>query len=164
MEGPETNIPVDARVKTYPVREHLGIIWLFIGDMAAVPLEEDLPECLSDTQEWHTIATWRTYKCNWRPLNDNLCYDLHAPFLHRNSPELVIQPIFPFASKITTTELEDGKGLGYTAHEGITEADYPNLGKFPPPSEAFWRKLIRKPPELQSYMVLNTDICHDFQR
>ena len=39
MEGPKTNIPVEARVKTYPVREHLGIIWLFIGDMAAVPLE-----------------------------------------------------------------------------------------------------------------------------
>ena len=141
MEGPKTNIPVEARVKTYPVREHLGIIWLFIGDMAAVPLEEDLPECLSNTHEWHTIATWRTYKCNWRPLNDNLCYDLHAPFLHRNSPELVFQPIFPFASKVTTTELEDGKGLGYTAREGITEADYPNLGKFPSPSEAFWRKL-----------------------
>lgn len=141
MEGPKTNISVEARVKTYPVRQHLGIIWLFIGDMPAVPLEEDLPECLSNTQEWHTIATWRTYNCNWRPLNDNLCYDLHAPFVHRNSPELIFQPVFPFASKVTTTKLEDGKGLGYTARGGISEENYPNLGKFPPPSEAFWRKL-----------------------
>jgi len=141
MEGPKIKISVEARVKTYPVRQHLGIIWLFIGDMPAVPLEEDLPECLSNTQEWHTIASWRTYNCNWRPLNDNLCYDLHAPFVHRNSPELIFQPIFPFASKVTTTKLEDGKGLGYTARGGISEENYPNLGNFPPPSEAFWRKL-----------------------
>ena len=95
MEGPETAIPAEAKVKSYPVREHRGVIWLFVGDMDAVPLEEDLPECLADNDEWHTISTWRTYRCNWRVLNDNLCYDLHAPFVHRNSPELVLQPVFP---------------------------------------------------------------------
>ena len=141
MEGPDTGIPPEARVESYPVREHRGVIWLFVGDMDAVPLEDDLPDCLADTDEWHTISTWRAYRCNWRVLNDNLCYDLHAPFVHRNSPELVFQPIFPFASRIATTPLEDCKGLGYTAREGITEARYPGLGDFPPPREAFWRRL-----------------------
>jgi phenylpropionate dioxygenase-like ring-hydroxylating dioxygenase large terminal subunit len=89
MEGPETVIPEEAKLKTYPVREHRGVIWLFVCDMDVVKLEEDLPECLADVAEWHTISTWRTYHCNWRALNDNLCYDLHAPFLHRNSPELI---------------------------------------------------------------------------
>ena len=141
MEGPDAAIPAEAKVKSYPVREHRGVIWLFVGDMDAVPLEEDLPECLADTDEWHTISTWRTYRCNWRVLNDNLCYDLHAPFVHRNSPELVFQPVFPFASRIATARLEDSKGLGYTARDGITEARYPGLGHFPPPREAFWRRL-----------------------
>ena len=141
MEGPDAAIPDEARVKAYPVREHRGVIWLFVGDMDAVPLEEDLPECLADTDEWHTISTWRTYRCNWRVLNDNLCYDLHAPFVHRNSPELVFQPIFPFASRIATAPLEGSRGLGYTAREGITEALYPGLGHFPPPREVFWRRL-----------------------
>jgi phenylpropionate dioxygenase-like ring-hydroxylating dioxygenase large terminal subunit len=141
MEGPDITIPNEAKVKTYPVREHLGVIWLFVGDMEAVPLQEDLPECLANTSEWHTISTWRKYHCNWRPLNDNLCYDLHAPFLHRNSPELIFQPIFPFASQVTTTPLKGAQGLGYTALGGITETDFPDLGHFPPPKEAFWRKL-----------------------
>ena len=141
MEGPDTVIDGEARVTAYPVREHRGVIWLFVGDMEPVPLEEDLPDCLADTDEWHTISTWRTYQCNWRALNDNLCYDLHAPFLHRNSPELIFQPIFPFASQVTTIPLPDGKGLGYIAHNGVTEADYPGLGHFPPPREAFWRWL-----------------------
>ena len=141
MEGPDAAIAPNARVKSYPVREHRGVIWLFVGDMDAVPLEEDLPECLVDTDGWHTISTWRTYRCNWRVLNDNLCYDLHAPFVHRNSPELVFQPVFPFASRISTTPLEGFRGLGYTAREGITEARYPGLGDFPPPREAFRRWL-----------------------
>jgi phenylpropionate dioxygenase-like ring-hydroxylating dioxygenase large terminal subunit len=141
MEGPGIAIPPEAKVKTYPVRDHCGVIWVFVGDMDAVPLEEDLPECLARTDEWHTIATWRTYRSNWRPLNDNLCYDLHAPFVHRNSPELFFQPIFPFASQVTATPLEDGKGLGYTARNGVTELDYPGLGTFPPPRERFRRML-----------------------
>lgn len=141
MEGPDTTIADEAKVTAYPVREYRGVIWVFVGDMDAVPLEEDLPECLADTDAWHTISTWRTYRCNWRALMDNLCYDLHAPFLHRNSPELILQPIFPFASQVTTTPLEDGKGLGFTARNGITETDYPGLGAFPPPQEAFWRRL-----------------------
>ena len=141
MEGPDAAIPPEARVDCRPVREHCGVLWVFVGDMEAVALEEDLPECLARTGEWHTISTWRTYHCNWRVLNDNLCYDLHAPYVHRNSPELLFQPIFPFASRITTTMLEDGKGFGYTARDGVTEADYPGLGRFPPPRSSILRRL-----------------------
>jgi len=144
MEGPDAAIAPEARVTAYPVREHAGVIWVFVGDMDAVPLDDDLPECLAATDDWHAIPTWRTYRCNWRVLMDNLCYDLHAPFVHRNSPELVFQPIFPFASKVTTTVLDDGKGLGFTAREGITAADYPGLGRFPPPREALLRRLKPK--------------------
>lgn len=53
----------------------------------------------------------------------------------------MFQPIFPFASRITTTTLEDGKGFGYTARDGVTEADYPGLGRFPPPRESVLRRL-----------------------
>jgi phenylpropionate dioxygenase-like ring-hydroxylating dioxygenase large terminal subunit len=141
MEGPDAAMPPEARVARFPVREHQGVLWVFVGDMAEVPLEEDLPECLAETGEWHTIATWRTYHCNWRVLNDNLCFDLHAPFVHRNSPELVFQPVFPFASRVATTPLEDGKGLGYTPRGGVSAADFPGLGRFPPPSEAIFRRL-----------------------
>ena len=143
MEGPDTPIPEEARVKTYPVREHRGAIWLFVGDMEAVPLAEDLPECLADTDAWHTISTWRTYRCNWRVLNDNLCYDLHAPFVHRSSPELVLAAGLPLRQSDRGDR--DSRMARASATPRATASPgprFPGLGDpFPPPREAFWRKL-----------------------
>ncbi|MBV9825167.1 MAG: Rieske 2Fe-2S domain-containing protein [Alphaproteobacteria bacterium] len=141
MEGPDAALPRRSHVKAYPVREHLGAIWVFVGDMEAVPLSDDLPECLADTNTWHGFSTWRTYRCNWRILKDNLCHDLHAPFLHRNAPELLLQPIFPYAAQISATPLKGGKGIGYSARDGISSAEYPGLGAFPPPQESWYRVL-----------------------
>jgi nitrite reductase/ring-hydroxylating ferredoxin subunit len=141
MEGPDADLPPQAAVKSYPVRELRGVLWVFVGDMDAVPLEADLPDCLTQTGEWHGLSSWRTYHCNWRILKDNLCHDLHAPFLHRNAPELVLQPIFRHASRISAAPLADGKGIGYVSQGGVTEADYPGLGRFPPHQENWYRVL-----------------------
>ena len=116
---------------------------MFVGDMEAVPLEADLPDCLAATSEWHGLSTWRSYRCNWRILKDNLCHDLHAPLLHRNSPELMFQPIFRHASQISAVPLDDGSGIGYLARGGIYEADYPGLGHFAPRRESWYRLLSR---------------------
>jgi phenylpropionate dioxygenase-like ring-hydroxylating dioxygenase large terminal subunit len=141
VEGPDTRIPDKARLRTYPVRECAGVLWIFVGDMDAVPLEEDLPEYIWKRDEWHSISNWRTYHCNWRLLADNLAHDQHAPFLHRTSPELRFQPVFPFATRNLAVELDDGKGIGHVARDGITSAEYPGLGRFPPPSE--WYRMLK---------------------
>lgn len=141
MEGPDARIPATAVAKPYPVREHAGFIWLFVGDMDAVPLEEDLPEYLADRTGWHSISNWRSYRCNWRLLMDNLSHDQHAPYLHRTSPELIFQPIFKHATRNSAVELDDGKGIGHVAREGISGADYPGLGRFPPSRETWYRIL-----------------------
>jgi phenylpropionate dioxygenase-like ring-hydroxylating dioxygenase large terminal subunit len=141
MEGPSAIIPKRAAIKSYAVREFAGFIWLFVGDMEAVPLEEDMPECLSDRAGWHSIANWRTYNCNWRLLMDNLAHDQHAPFLHRTSPELIFQPIFKHATRNSAEVLDNGKGIGHVARDGISSAEYPGLGTFPPPQEAWYRTL-----------------------
>jgi nitrite reductase/ring-hydroxylating ferredoxin subunit len=141
MEGPDAPLPAQAAVKSYPVREFRGVVWVFVGDMEAPPLEDDLPECLSQANVWHGFSTWRTYHCNWRIMKDNLCHDLHAPFVHRNSPELMFQPIFPHASRIAAMPLDDDKGIGYMARDGITSAEYPGLGRFPTKHETWYRFL-----------------------
>jgi phenylpropionate dioxygenase-like ring-hydroxylating dioxygenase large terminal subunit len=141
MEGPEAKIPAGARVKPYPVREFAGFIWVFVGDIDAVPLEDDLPEYLADRAHWHAISNWRTYRCNWRLLMDNLSHDQHAPYLHRTSPELIFQPIFKHATRNAAAPLDDGKGIGHIARDGISAADYPGLGRFPPPHESWYRVL-----------------------
>ncbi|HEV7803107.1 MAG TPA: Rieske 2Fe-2S domain-containing protein [Burkholderiales bacterium] len=141
VEGPDAPIPAKAKVKTYPVREFARVIWVFVGDMDAVELDEDLPEYLSNAAEWHTIWNWRTYKCDWRLLSDNLSHDQHAPFLHRTSPELVLKPIFPHATRNVVTPLDDGKSIGHRTYDGITSADYPGLGRFPPKQE--WYRVMK---------------------
>ena len=140
VEGPDAPIPPKARVKTYPVKEFRGAIWVFVGDMQAVPLEDDLPEYLAQSDQWHTIWNWRTYRCDWRLLSDNLSHDQHAPFLHRSSPELFFKPIFPHATRNVATPLDDGKSIGHRAHDGITSAEYPGLGRFPPVQE--WYRVL----------------------
>jgi nitrite reductase/ring-hydroxylating ferredoxin subunit len=141
MEGPQAKIPETAAVKAYPVRVLAGVVWVFVGDMAAVPLEEDLPEYIARTDEWSCASTWRTYRCNWTLMKDNLSHDQHAPFLHRTAPELLFQPIFPHASRNLAIPLEDGKGLGHVAEGGISSAEYPGLGRFPTRRESWFRIL-----------------------
>jgi phenylpropionate dioxygenase-like ring-hydroxylating dioxygenase large terminal subunit len=141
VEGPEAPIPPKAQVKVFPVREMAGVLWVFVGDMDAVPLEEDLPEYITKQDEWHSISNWRTYHCDWRLLSDNLSHDQHAPFLHRHAPELVLQPIFQHATKNSAIPLENGKGIGHRVQDGVTSADYPGLGHFPPPQE--WYRVLK---------------------
>lgn len=141
MEGPDAPMSRGVAVRSYPVRTLRGAIWVFVGDIEAPPLEDEVPECLVAIDDWHGFATWRTYRCNWRILKDNLCHDGHAPFLHRNAPELVLQPIFPFASRVAAVPLERGNGVGYVAQAGVSSAEYPGLGRFPPPNETWYRVL-----------------------
>lgn len=141
VEGPDAPMPAQAKVRSYPVRQHAGVIWVFVGEMNAVPLDEDLPEALARSSEWHSISNWRTYRCNWRLLMDNLSHDQHAPYLHRHSPELMLQPVFPHAGRIAAEPLPDGSGLGHSSAGGISSAVYPKLGRFPPPAE--WYRVLK---------------------
>jgi phenylpropionate dioxygenase-like ring-hydroxylating dioxygenase large terminal subunit len=141
MEGPDASASRQIGVKSYPVRELRGAIWVFVGDIEAPPLEGDVPACLVSTRDWHAFSTWRTYRCNWRIMKDNLCHDMHAPFVHRNAPELVFQPVFPFASRLAAFPLDEDNGIGYVARDGKPSADFPGLGTFPPKNETWYRFL-----------------------
>lgn len=141
MEGPDAPMSRQASVKAYPVRELRGAIWVFVGDIEAPRLEDEVPEVLTATEDWHGFSTWRTYRCNWRIMTDNLCHDMHAPFVHRNSPELMFQPVFPFASRLAAFPLDDDSGIGYVAKDGVPSAEYPGLGTFPPKRETWYRFL-----------------------
>src|SRR5262249_20909780 len=46
MEGPDARPGPRNRVKAYRVEERAGVIWIFVGDMEAIPVEEDLPDFL----------------------------------------------------------------------------------------------------------------------
>ena len=42
-DGPDSPICGKVRVKTYPVEERFGVIWIYMGDGQPPPLEEDIP-------------------------------------------------------------------------------------------------------------------------
>ena len=128
MEGPTAQI-ADVRVKAYPVRERAGLIWVFVGDMDAVPIEEDLPEWLFQP-DWFAVTWVEDYTCNWRALADNWAQDWHANYVHRYSPEFLFQPA-PFAREMVLGELPSKKGVGYLDVGGVLEAEFPRLGKWP---------------------------------
>lgn len=128
VEGPDAQVAGN-RVKAYPVREQAGLVWVFIGDMEAVPLEEDIPEWLTDPG-WFAITRAKDYKCNWRALVDNWSQDWHANYVHRYSPEFLLQPA-PFARDALVGDLPGNKGVGYQDYGGVLEADFPGVGKWP---------------------------------
>ncbi len=130
MEGPEARFAPRMRVKAYRVEQCAGVIWVFVGDMDAVPLDEDLPEWLLRPKEWFAISSPVDYRCNWRALADNWSQDWHANYVHRHSPEFLLQPA-PFARDAIVAELPNTKGVGYLDIGGIMEGDFPGLGKWP---------------------------------
>lgn len=141
MEGPDSPITRKVGVRTYPVQEHAGMIWLWPGEMEPVPLRESIPPYIADQDTFFSIPMFTDYQCNWRWLVDNWPQDHHAQYVHRNSPELVLQPVLPFALTIDPVPLEGNKGMAFRRSGGMTKADYPGLGSFP--NREWWR--VMKP-------------------
>lgn len=137
MDGPNAPITAKVHVKSYPVQAFAGLIWIFMGDMEAVPLREDLPDYIAAQDKFFTLSTYEDYQANWRLLVDNWPHDHHGPFAHRNAPELLFQPILPFAMNVTTEKLPGNKGISFDGTDGITKAWFPGLGAFP--DRNWWR-------------------------
>jgi carbazole 1,9a-dioxygenase terminal dioxygenase component len=74
------------RLRTYPVIEAKGLVWIFVGDMdPPPPLESDVPPGLLDDDFWVYPDGWsKVVACNWRPAAENGFDPAHA-YIHRNS-------------------------------------------------------------------------------
>ena len=141
MDGPDAPIVGKVSLRHYPVREFAGLIWLWPGTMAPTVLEDDIPEYIGRQDRFFTIPMYTDYKCNWRALVDNWQQDHHGQYVHRNSPELLLQPVMPFALTLDPKPLEANRGIAIKRSGGMTSADYPGLGRFP--HNEWWR--VMKP-------------------
>lgn len=137
-DGPDSPIVGKAKVKTFPVVERKGIIWVFIGDETAPPLEDDVPyEILRGDAVLGVRVTHRSG--NWRLAAENGLDPSHAAYLHRNS-WLTLTRKFPAAKTNIEAQIVDG-WVGYTQSAPLMEADYPGLGVWP---NGEWWKRPRK--------------------
>lgn len=99
--GDEASIPKRARIDCYPVEEHLGLVWVFIGDQA----EADRPEIplwfesYLDNPEWRVSRyNYEWTDCNWERLCENSLDTSHPSFVHKRfgsriSPKVTVVPI-----------------------------------------------------------------------
>lgn len=155
-DGPDSGICGRAAVRTYPVAERAGLVWIYMGEgtTPAVPaLERDVPAELlrPDTRLAGRISERAG---DWRHAAENGFDEGHARYLHRRSLWMRFrqQPAWAVARVMTT---DDGRWLTRQRLEWGYEADYPGVGRWPrvaPPFAfrgGFARTAIRLPGALR---------------
>ena len=130
-DGPDSPVVGKVRVRTYPVEERKGIVWIWMGKMAPVPLEEDVPPLVlkDDT----LIKTHRRVVYgNWRWFLENA--PGHVAMVHRDSILLLSHQLPAYQTDNyweIKEEGEDGEWLLYGSRGAKHVADYPGLGRWP---------------------------------
>jgi nitrite reductase/ring-hydroxylating ferredoxin subunit len=137
-DGPDSPICGKAvvRVKTYPVEERVGLIWVYVGDEPHPPVERDIPEELL-MPDAIALPMVDLRRGDWRYAMENAVDESHAKYLHRNTPFYFFYK-FP-GSQIDTrmTPDSDGVWLRRSSKPVFDSLEYPRIGKWPP--QNFWR-------------------------
>jgi phenylpropionate dioxygenase-like ring-hydroxylating dioxygenase large terminal subunit len=133
-DGPDSPLVGKVCLKSYPVAERRGIVWVFIGDGAAHPLEEDVPEEFL-AEDRVVQSRVRVRQGNWRLAAENGLDPAHAAFLHRDALLTFFRRLPAHKGKITP-EI-DGPWVGYSQNP-VLVADYPGLGRWP--ANQWWKR------------------------
>jgi phenylpropionate dioxygenase-like ring-hydroxylating dioxygenase large terminal subunit len=84
-EGPNSGVcgKAGTEAKVYPTRTFKGLVFVWIGDDAPAPIEEDVPEEFFDDDTLVLVGQveWR---CNWEVALEN-SMDSHVNYVHRNA-------------------------------------------------------------------------------
>ena len=141
-EGPDSKMPGMVATKTYPVQESQGIVWIWMGDMEPVALDEDWPHFLFRESRMVKLVN-RVKKGNWRWHAEN-GPDGHAPMVHMNSPRMWLQPSGPQNRRGTQISFDEEGMKGVRTEVGDHDWDpypmFPGLGQWP--NFPLWRKIL----------------------
>jgi vanillate O-demethylase monooxygenase subunit len=82
----QERIPPLAVVRSYPLRERYGLLWIWMGDTERAPLPDLLEIPHHDDPTWHiTQGDQLACKCHYLWLVDNLLDPSHVAWVHRTS-------------------------------------------------------------------------------
>jgi phenylpropionate dioxygenase-like ring-hydroxylating dioxygenase large terminal subunit len=135
-DGPDSPIRGKVRVRTYPVEERAGLVWVYVGDDVPPPVEEDVPAELL-RPDAAVEGRFSERPGNWRFAAENGIDESHPRYLHRNSLMTLFKRL-PCWARTRIETYEDGKWEGYVPTEVHADAVFPGLGRWPP--KAWWRK------------------------
>ena len=147
-DGPDSRICGAVAVKTYPVRERLGLIWVYIGDEQPHELEQQLPAELRNPPEFGLGGRIEERTGNWRFYAENGFDEGHAKYLHRTSIWRIMK-VMPTWNKIHIER--EGRWLYRVEDERHWEAEYPGLGSW---TNKRWWKIM--PKQTQGKFLGNT--------
>jgi len=137
-DGPDSPICglADVRAKTYPVEERAGLIWVYIGDAPAPPVEVDIPEgLLHPDAVVEPLVEVR--KGDWRHAMENAVDEAHAKYLHRNTLFYFFRKFPGYQTDTRMLPSEDGLWLSRTSKPVFETVNFPRVG--PWPKQDFWR-------------------------
>ncbi|OGT80651.1 MAG: hypothetical protein A3H91_15260 [Gammaproteobacteria bacterium RIFCSPLOWO2_02_FULL_61_13] len=79
----QSEIPDHAAVRSCPVRERHGFIWIWMGDADLAAAADPAPICsFLDRGNWGTLDAYIHIACNYELINDNLADITHTEFVH----------------------------------------------------------------------------------
>ena len=114
--SPDSALIGKLHLRSYPVEERGGLIFIFVGDDAPAPLGDDLQPGFLDDDMYIVPAVRQRVKSNWRVAADT-GFDPNHIFLHKNSGLLKTQSRpFPFGHRTSSTsarieaEMVEGPG------------------------------------------------------
>ena len=146
-EGPTSQVPGKARVRTYPVEERAGIVWAWMGEQEPVPVEEDIPKALLRDDAVVKVRSV-IFNGNWRWHAENVNGG-HDHIVHNLAARNWFKPlkVFPDPETNSPRLVEDWDGKGVASNNGQRSTtpssavwDIPGLGKWP--QRPLWHRLL----------------------
>jgi phenylpropionate dioxygenase-like ring-hydroxylating dioxygenase large terminal subunit len=143
-DGPDSPIPRQARVASYPTAEALGMIWVYLGDKPAPDLLAGIPRTLAEaTGDDYAVQLFRfrqDWATNWRITMDNAIDAAHAFYLHRPALWVLFDRVPAFVKvRMVPTSFEDPEQfVSYEVTAGEPAADYEGIGRWP--RTQWWRR------------------------
>lgn len=146
-DGPSSPMCGKAAVRTYPVEERLGLVWVFSGEGAPHRLDDQLPKELTDGAPFSIGGRLEVRRGNWRLAAENGFDEGHAKYLHRTS----LWRMFKTMPTWNLTHIEQrGRWIYRVQDEVHWEATFPGLGTWT--NQRWWKK---RPPA-ESFILGNT--------
>jgi len=138
-DGPDSPICGKAvvRVKTYATEERAGVIWVFVGEGPAPPLESELPAELLE-EDAVAIPMIEEREGDWRLAMENAVDEAHARYLHRRTPFAFFRRFPAFQTDIKMTASADGQWLERSSKAVFGPQTFAEVGVWP--KDGPWRR------------------------
>jgi nitrite reductase/ring-hydroxylating ferredoxin subunit len=135
-DGPDSPICGKVTVQRYPVEQRAGLIWVYVGDEPAPPVEDDIPD---EFLRPNTVVEGygEVRDGNWRDAFENCIDEGHSKYLHRYALTTFWREAAAWTKGVEMVPSEDGRWLHRVRGETVVTDVFPRVGLWP--RKKWWR-------------------------